>query len=222
MHADFRGTITYASQNAHLKKDLSRRDDLWSFYFVILEFLTDNLPWRHIQHKDDVKEIKIQCLKNPSEHLWNHPTIKDIKQLKDIFIHIQNLKYDTEPNYQLIRMLLLEIRNNYLRNQYPTINQYQVRLNFDYNKQVAAADLGYQNSILVDHVAGAGLEDPIGTRKKHQGDKQQPGNTRDRQMKQMAETDKTVRIQKHKTVDKIYSGINCSATSPKLKVMSDI
>lgn len=46
-NADFRGTITYASLNAHLKIDLSRRDDLWSLYFVILDFLNENLPWRN-------------------------------------------------------------------------------------------------------------------------------------------------------------------------------
>jgi tau tubulin kinase len=59
-NADFRGTITYASLNAHNKivilsnlyndyllQDLSRRDDLWSFYFVILDFLNEQLPWRN-------------------------------------------------------------------------------------------------------------------------------------------------------------------------------
>ena len=45
-NTDFRGTITYASLNAHNKVDLSRRDDLWSFYFVILDFLGEELPWR--------------------------------------------------------------------------------------------------------------------------------------------------------------------------------
>lgn len=38
-NTDFRGTIPYASINAHLKSELSRRDDMWSFFFVILEFL---------------------------------------------------------------------------------------------------------------------------------------------------------------------------------------
>ena len=45
-NTDFRGTITYASLNAHNKIDLSRRDDLWSFYFVLLDFLGEELPWR--------------------------------------------------------------------------------------------------------------------------------------------------------------------------------
>jgi serine/threonine protein kinase len=46
--ADFRGTITFASLNTHLRKDLSRRDDLWSFYFVILYMLNVNLPWKSV------------------------------------------------------------------------------------------------------------------------------------------------------------------------------
>ncbi len=45
-NTDFRGTITYASLNAHNKVDLSRRDDMWSFYFVILDFFNEELPWR--------------------------------------------------------------------------------------------------------------------------------------------------------------------------------
>ena len=61
-HADFRGTITYASINAHLKKDLSRRDDLWSFYFVILDFFDANIPWKQYQDKDTVMNIKQKCM----------------------------------------------------------------------------------------------------------------------------------------------------------------
>lgn len=45
-NTDFRGTIPYASINAHLKQELSRRDDIWSFFFVILEFLDQPLVWK--------------------------------------------------------------------------------------------------------------------------------------------------------------------------------
>lgn len=44
--ADFRGTVSFASLNAHNQQDLSRRDDLWSFYFVLLDFFNESLPWR--------------------------------------------------------------------------------------------------------------------------------------------------------------------------------
>lgn len=36
---EFRGTIPYASLASHFKKELGRKDDLWSFFFMVLEFL---------------------------------------------------------------------------------------------------------------------------------------------------------------------------------------
>jgi hypothetical protein len=44
--SDFRGTIPYASLSAHLKFELGRKDDLWSFFFILLEFLNQELPWQ--------------------------------------------------------------------------------------------------------------------------------------------------------------------------------
>jgi hypothetical protein len=35
--ASFRGSTTYASLNAHAGEDLGRRDDLWSWLFVVVE-----------------------------------------------------------------------------------------------------------------------------------------------------------------------------------------
>lgn len=37
--AEFRGTIPYASLASHFKKELGRKDDLWSFFFMMLELL---------------------------------------------------------------------------------------------------------------------------------------------------------------------------------------
>jgi tau tubulin kinase len=57
-HTDFRGTIPYASLSAHLKKELGRKDDLWSLYFVILEFFDNPLPWKSNTNKDEVRDHK--------------------------------------------------------------------------------------------------------------------------------------------------------------------
>lgn len=131
-HADFRGTITYASLNAHLKlvllpklisfqQDLSRRDDIWSFYFVILDFFNENIPWRNSKlHncikvyiidsiKDEVKDIKMRCLSHPYQFLWTSTT-KRMPQVIEIFNHIKALNYEDKPNYEFIREKLREIR----------------------------------------------------------------------------------------------------------------
>lgn len=65
-NTDFRGTITYASLNAHNKVDLSRRDDLWSFYFVILDFLGEELPWRtcKLDFLEDLWAINLASVKD--------------------------------------------------------------------------------------------------------------------------------------------------------------
>ncbi len=51
-NTDFRGTIPYASLSAHLKRELGRKDDLWSFFFIILEFLEEPLSWKANTDKD--------------------------------------------------------------------------------------------------------------------------------------------------------------------------
>lgn len=123
--ADFRGTITYASLNAHLKIDLSRRDDMWSFYFVILDFFNENLPWRNStlfngnNHpslidnvKDEVKDIKSKCLKNPEKYLWA-TTTKRFPHLIEIFYHIKSLQYEDKPSYAFVAQKLREILTIY-------------------------------------------------------------------------------------------------------------
>ena len=41
-----------------MKKDLSRCDDMWSFYFIILVFLNAEIPWKNYSNIDDVAELK--------------------------------------------------------------------------------------------------------------------------------------------------------------------
>ena len=132
--ADFRGTVSFASLNAHNSVDLSRRDDLWSLYFVILDFLREKLTWR--EQKEDsmeqVKEIKTQCLEDPENFLW--VATKDILEVKNIFYHLKKLNYSDKPDYDFIRN---ELKTIYLKNQFPQatmfdpiVNSFQREQNF--------------------------------------------------------------------------------------------
>jgi len=38
--------VSFASLNAHNNIDLARRDDMWSLYFTMLDFLNEKLEWR--------------------------------------------------------------------------------------------------------------------------------------------------------------------------------
>ena len=113
-NADFRGTVSFASLNAHNNIDLARRDDMWSLYFTILDFLNEKLEWR--EQRDytivHVKEIKTRCLRNPKRKLWVGPT-KNVKEVKEILDHIQTLSYNDTPDYGFVRDKLYQIYNNY-------------------------------------------------------------------------------------------------------------
>lgn len=113
-NADFRGTVSFASLNAHNNVDLARRDDLWSLYFTMLDFLNEKLEWR--EQRDytivQVKEIKTRCLKNPRKRLWVGPT-KGVAEVEEILKLIQNLHYQDMPDYQEVTNQLLSIYNNY-------------------------------------------------------------------------------------------------------------
>ena len=107
--ADFRGTVSFASLNAHNNIDLSRRDDLWSLYFVILDFLEEKLVWREVKEytMDEVKDIKTRCLKAPERLLWDKT--KNIQEVKNIFHYINKLKYSDMPDYLYIKNQLISI-----------------------------------------------------------------------------------------------------------------
>ncbi|TKR72940.1 hypothetical protein L596_020320 [Steinernema carpocapsae] len=57
--APFLGTQRYCSINAHMKLEQGRRDDLWSFLYMIVEMVTGKLPWKSVKG-DEAVEMKAQ------------------------------------------------------------------------------------------------------------------------------------------------------------------
>lgn len=108
--ADFRGTVSFASLNAHYCIDLSRRDDLWSWYFVLLDFYNEPLKWRENKNlsMNQVKEIKEECIKDAKNKLWSSET-EDLIEVREIWESINKLQYKDEPDYSFIRGKLKQI-----------------------------------------------------------------------------------------------------------------
>jgi len=107
-HTDFRGTIPYASLSAHQKQELGRKDDLWSFFFVVMEFLDEPLPWKANTNKDEVKVLKTKAFKRPTKCLL--PTLhKKHPEIFDLFKYLQKLKYQDDPDYEYVRSLLRQL-----------------------------------------------------------------------------------------------------------------
>ncbi|XP_077094571.1 tau-tubulin kinase 2 isoform X3 [Siphateles boraxobius] len=94
--AGFRGTVRYASVNAHKNKEMGRHDDLWSLFYMLVEFLVGQLPWRKIKDKEQVGKLK---------DTYDHRLmLKHLPPDFSVFLdHISNLDYFTKPDYQLLR-----------------------------------------------------------------------------------------------------------------------
>ena len=96
--AGFRGTVRYASINAHKSLELGRHDDLWSLFYIMAEFINGQLPWRKTKDKEQVGKLKEQF--DHLQLLQGTP-----KEVQDFLSHLQSLDYFTKPNYSYIKAL---------------------------------------------------------------------------------------------------------------------
>ncbi|XP_024860809.1 tau-tubulin kinase 2b isoform X2 [Kryptolebias marmoratus] len=93
--AGFRGTVRYASINAHKNKEMGRHDDLWSLFYMLVEFMVGQLPWRKIKDKEQVGNLK--------ETYDHRLMLKHLPSEFGTFLdHILTLDYFTKPDYQLL------------------------------------------------------------------------------------------------------------------------
>ncbi|KAK4468149.1 hypothetical protein MN116_008314 [Schistosoma mekongi] len=97
--AGFRGTVRYASRNAHMNREMGRHDDLWSMFYVLVEFASGQLPWRRIKDKEQVGQIK---------NNFNHMTLTRClpSEYRAFLEHIEGCNYSDQPDYTMLRSLI--------------------------------------------------------------------------------------------------------------------
>ncbi|KAJ6250742.1 tau-tubulin kinase 1 [Anaeramoeba flamelloides] len=102
----FRGTTRYASTNSHEGKELSRRDDLWSLFYLFVEFIKGSLPWERLKDKEEIYKIK--------KKFTNIEMCNGLPEEFALFYkHIESLEYEDKPDYQYLRQLLQNINKRY-------------------------------------------------------------------------------------------------------------
>ncbi|XP_028827532.1 tau-tubulin kinase 1 isoform X2 [Denticeps clupeoides] len=110
--AGFRGTVRYASVNAHKNKEMGRHDDLWSLFYMLVEFAVGQLPWRKIKDKEQVGQIK--------ERYDHRMLLKHMPSEFHVFLdHVLALDYYTKPDYQL----LMSVFDNSMKERIITENE---------------------------------------------------------------------------------------------------
>ncbi|KAA6375550.1 MAG: putative CK1/CK1/CK1-D protein kinase [Streblomastix strix] len=92
------GTIRYASLNAHRGYEQSRRDDLEAIGYMLIFFLTGNLPWQGL--KIEGKSAKFKAIMNlkastPIDVLCRNCPIEFVHYLN----YVKRLEFAQEPDY---------------------------------------------------------------------------------------------------------------------------
>lgn len=74
---------------------MGRHDDLWSLFYMIVEFVNGQLPWRKIKEKEQVG-----LMKEKYDHrlLLKHLP-SDFRQFLD---HVSQLEYADRPDYNML------------------------------------------------------------------------------------------------------------------------
>ena len=112
------GTARYASINALKGFELSRRDDLESFCYMIIFFLMKKLPWQGVKAQTQAKRYKKIRESKEDFNIDEHKDLIPSEFIK-IFKYVKRLKFDEEPNYNMIRNAFKQIlkENNYKENE---------------------------------------------------------------------------------------------------------
>ena len=124
------GQMTYASIHNLSHEELSRRDDLESLLYMLINLVVGELPWSSISSsKKSKKERKEKVLYHKqnfaiNEAFWNNRYVTlnycdDIERVKvpqeflEILKLIQALKFAERPNYSLYRSIVFRMMRKY-------------------------------------------------------------------------------------------------------------
>ncbi|CAH9072219.1 unnamed protein product [Cuscuta europaea] len=99
----FRGTVRYASVNAHLGRTASRRDDLESLAYTLIFLHRGRLPWQGYQGDNKSFMVCKKKMATSSEMLCCFCPAP----LREFLDTVINMKFDEEPKYSKLISLFL-------------------------------------------------------------------------------------------------------------------
>ncbi|CAJ0563606.1 unnamed protein product, partial [Mesorhabditis spiculigera] len=101
--ASYRGTTRYASLAALTEKDQSRKDDLESWLYVVMEWTSGGLPWKREKGKDKAKVEAQKKELRTNETLLNQAMKGCPKETYvRIMRYLDDLEYYDVPDYTYI------------------------------------------------------------------------------------------------------------------------
>ena len=107
------GTVRYASINAHLGIEQSRRDDLEGIGYVLVYFYLGRLPWQNKTDKGKplTQKITEKKLTTPPELLCK----KMPREFSYYFHYCKNLKFEDRPDYNSLKSMFAELLSSIMK-----------------------------------------------------------------------------------------------------------
>ena len=108
------GTARYASVNAHLGIEQSRRDDLESIGYILIYFMKGKLPWQNVRTAK--KQDKYQLIADLKSKIQVELLCKGLPgQFAEYLSYVKGLGFTDQPNYAHLKKLFKQIfvNNNY-------------------------------------------------------------------------------------------------------------
>ncbi|XP_033736588.1 casein kinase I-like [Pecten maximus] len=136
----FVGSLSYASVNAQLGIQQSRRDDMESLGYILVYLLRGTLPWFGLQN-DTMKEKYALTLDLKME-LSKESICHGCPPEFFIFIKIcQSMRFDAEPNYSSLRKLFRNVLDRYNYTSAETFDWEGDSTLKQYNKRIAITSI---------------------------------------------------------------------------------
>ena len=101
----FTGTCRYASLHAHEGLELSRRDDLISWFYSVIELVDGALPWPGSQ--DRLLTAHLKRTIKPEALCARLPV-----EFQKIYKYLLKIKFEQEPDYKYIAKLIVKAMKN--------------------------------------------------------------------------------------------------------------
>ena len=104
----FTGTLAYASPNVVKGKESSRRDDLISLGYVSIFLIKRKFPW--VTNFRGITQQRFKELIDIKETDGHGELFREIpKELVDYVKYCKNLKFEQDPDYNLLRSLFIKL-----------------------------------------------------------------------------------------------------------------
>ncbi|KAL7074102.1 hypothetical protein ACQ4LE_006591 [Meloidogyne hapla] len=100
----WRGTTRYGSRSAHQHQDLARKDDVESWFYMIVEMTRGSLPWSSERDRAAVYRLKLAALSNLDDFLSGCP-----QGYRELIGAITRLNFGDAPPYKEMNRVLERI-----------------------------------------------------------------------------------------------------------------